>query len=575
MSSLPVTSVGDVGRARYGLGFSFNQIVTAAILLVLVLLVAFPVTALVYGAFQQGSVTRGTNSFSLMNWSRLFSSPEYLRPLFNTILIFLSCGFISTCLGTFLTWVLNRTDIAYRRTIESLVVVQLLLSPFVNAMAWSALASPRAGLINQIAGGTVVNIYSAGGVIWAMSLYFTPYVYLLVSGAIRGMDSSLEEASQVSGANSFHTLRRVTLPIMIPAISGAALFVGMQSAEMFSIPSVLGSPAGFTNIPFEVNRSINSYPAQWGMAGAMSLLLVMVALVGLYFQSRLTRRSEKFMTVTGKATPSRIQALGRYRPWVTAALMLYLLVSFFLPYVTLIAASFMEYTTFTDPQWTLANYQKLMASSMFLSAIRNTLLLLFTVPFLVLLLGLMTAYVSVRLRRQSRLAPVVGALATMPIALPGIVLGAALLWAYFKIPLPIYGTVLILIIGYCARYLPFANHGFSSRLQQLHGELEEAARTLGASPPAVFRTITLPLLKSAASYSWTIVAINIAKEYGMAIMLFTPGTVTVPVLLYSAITAGDINSAYAAAIVLTVIVGIVVIGGSYLLNVNVMRGARS
>ena len=559
-------------------GFGLTDLIVIGItLFVLLLLVVMPVAALVYGSFRSQSPTRPGGTFSLDAWRAVYLDGDYYEAIVNTFEISVLVTLLATIIGVVLAWANTRTDMPGKNLLELGVIAPLLVSPFVGATAWMALGQPQAGLINvfigePLFGGPIVNIFSPFGVVLVMTLYFVPYVYLVVAGALQAMDPSLEEAAAVAGASIGQTLRRITLPLVVPALASALVLVFVLASEMFSIPGLLGRPAGYTNLAYQIFRSVRVSPPEWPLAAASGTLLMWIAVVGMYVYQRITRVASRYVTVTGKGYRPRLLAVGRLR-WALVALnLVYIALAVILPFGALLLGSFMKYKTARGLSWdlfTLENYAFL-SQELVRRALINTLILSLTVPTLVVVLAVTLSYIVLRTRLPLRTW--IDSLATLPVAIPGIVFGIGLLWAYFPIPLPIYGTVAILAIGYWGRYLPQAIRTTSASLIQVDAALEESARVHGASAVATLRRITVPLLRPAMAYAWLFTFILISREVSMAIVLYRTESVTISTLIWDLLEGGQSPmTAYALGVLQSAIIFGLAIVARALLRVDLLR----
>ncbi|MGH2931103.1 MAG: ABC transporter permease, partial [Solirubrobacteraceae bacterium] len=323
----------------------------------------------------------------------------------------------------------------------------------------------------------LVDIYSFWGMCWVHGLEMVPLAYLLLSAAFQAMDPRLEEASVMTGAGTVRTMARVTFPLAAPAVGAAVLLLVVLSIETFEVPLLMGGRAGFPVYATEVYTRTSRTPIDWGLAStyAMALLVVSIALLAVYF--RLLRHGERYQTVTGKDFRPRRIALGRWKYATCAASLLIVFLTTGVPFLMMLYASFLpEFVPLTaNPfeNFTWANYTGLFAEPDYaiLPLVHSTFLGIGTATAVMLIVSLIAYFVH-KTRLPGRKA--LDVLAFASIAIPSVVLGAAFLWLYLIVPVPILGTLFIIGLAYVTKYLPFALRFVTTSMLQIHTELEEA-----------------------------------------------------------------------------------------------------
>jgi iron(III) transport system permease protein len=255
--------------------------VQIAVILLLGMMIVYPVAILL-----NESIRDESGALSLVWYIQAYTNPRNYWAILNTLIIATGVALAATTIGTFLAWAVVRTDVPGRRIIEMASIVTFLSTSFIGALAWILLASPEIGLINQFwrflgAEDALVDIYSLGGIIFVESLYQIPLVFLLVGGALRSMDPTLEEASLSAGAGMWWTTIRVTLPLVLPAILASSLLVYIFAAEQFGVPAVLGAPARIRVLTTSIIETQVVYPPRDGLGAALSVTLLGIALTGL------------------------------------------------------------------------------------------------------------------------------------------------------------------------------------------------------------------------------------------------------------------------------------------------------
>jgi iron(III) transport system permease protein len=519
---------------------------SASLCLLVAVLVLLPVLAVALGAMQDAG------GISVRWLTNVLASTRIIG---NTLVVGVGTTVLAVIVGGTLALVLVRIDTPGRGVLEQLVILPLYVTPLLTAIAWSWLGSPRGGLINLfgrealgIAGG-LVNLHSAGGVVFVSALAYAPLPFLLVAGSLRAMDPALEDSARVHGASAAVAFARVTLPLALPAVLGSAMLVFVQAMGLFSVPAVLGMPSGFYVIGTEIYRLLNNYPPRVGQAAAWGFLLLAVTAVLVWIQAAiLDRRS--FVTITGKAFRSRLVAVGSVRHLLAAFVWLYVVAAVILPVLTLVWAALVNFLTvdlklmafdFRHFHYVLFTYPKT-----YLAA-KNSLLLGVATATIVCALGFGIGWVVVRTRGRSR--GFLDQVSMMPLALPSIVLALGLLWTYVGFTLlPIYGTVLILLIAYVTHYLPFGVRAVSGALRQLHPELEDAARVAGAGLIKTLCLVVFPLTRPTLVATWTLLFVLAMQEVSASILLYTSRSTVLSVAVFDLWEAGNVNALAALSV---------------------------
>ncbi len=523
---------------------------SAAIVAVVALLVLLPTASIFYGSLRSEA---DQASLTLQNWATVYVGPSYLGPFLNTVILSVLVASICVVLGTGMAWIVARTDAPGRRALGLLLYLPVMVSPLITALAWVALAAPAAGFLNAAFHAafpsvqTIFNIYSLPGVVFVMVLHYAPYAYLAAYVAMRGLDASLEDASYVLGAGPLTTARKMTLPLITPALASGALLTFVFVAENFSVPTMLGTPVGYNTLPSSLYFDLNVAPTHAGLAAAAGTMLLALGLLGTVVQRRLTARGRRYVTIGGKGGRPRFVRLGPLRYLASGLCVLYLVLAIFLPYAALVAGSFMQYvtSTITPTLFTTSNYTELV-SSQYLSPIENTLLLSVVGGLAASLFYVVVSYFVVRARARTRV--VLDYLTIAPTAIPAMVLAIGLLWAFVSLPLPIYGTLWILALAYITKYLGYGVRQTTSSMMQISAELEEAARVSGAGALRAFRDVVFPIVRPAFLSLWMLLLILFSVEVSSTILLYSPNTETATVLLWNQLANGATTTAFAIAV---------------------------
>jgi iron(III) transport system permease protein len=521
----------------------------------LVLLIVMPMSWLALYAF-----TDKTSHATLQNFVTLFTDPDFLDPLMTTAVIATTSALICCVVAAPMGWLVSRTDMPGRQFIRALVTASFVTPPFLGAVAWELLAAPNSGLLNQLyryvtgadAGEHIFNIYSLTGIIFVISCYTFPFVFVLVANALDNMPGELEDASAILGGKAWTTARRVTIPLALPALVAGALIAFLQAMTLFGSPAILALPAGFHTMTTKI-WSLFQYPPKLELAAAAAVPLLILTILLLQAQKFILGR-RGYSVVGGKyGAPRRVEM----KAWRWAALgfcLMILLSPVFLPYFALLNAAFSPNATtlMTPATMTLHNivfvFTELSSTQL---ALKNTVILGASTATIGTLLALVIAYVTTR--RMIAGHRVLGFLATAPIAVPGIVLGVGLFLSYTRPPFVLYGTLWILLIAFLTINLPSAYQQLQAAFATIHPELEDASRILGATRLQSLRQITAPLLRTGVIATWCFIFIGVMRELSAAIVLFTSQTKVLSVLIYDLNESGDLAAISVLGIAMLII----------------------
>lgn len=499
----------------------------------------------------QAAVTQ-RGGFSLLKLQAVFRSPSVRAAVGNTLAIGLASVVIAGVIGVALAWLIGRTDMPLKRVLDPLNMVPFYLSSVVGALSWQVVASPRTGLLNvalaPLLGAGAFNIYSLGGIALVLGLYYAPFVYLFTLGSLQAMDASLEEAARMSGASALKTALRVTLPLAAPAILSALLLVFVTSMGIFGVPQVLGVPGRIQTLPTLIYGYVNNYPSDYATAAVLAGILLLASLLLTLVQLRVLAR-RRFTTVTGKGYRPRTVALGRWR-WAAFAANAAYLVLVFVPFGALLLVSFQDAWTgrFEWSRLTLHNYaQVLLHEETARRGLQNTAVIATVGATLAVSVCLGLALVLQRTALRGR-----GALAmllTVPVTVPGIVLGTGFLLACIGTPL--YGTIWVIMLAYVVHYLPTGVRNAEALVQAVSRELDESARMSGGTWCQAVRHVLLPLVAPGLASVWLLLFVTFVREVSASMMLFTFGTETMSIALIRIMSYGAYGTAAAFGVMQT------------------------
>jgi len=460
-------------------------------------------------------------------------------PLLNTLCFSLGSAVLATLVGGIVAWVVTRTDTPLRG-LGYFTAFASFGTPFIlYTIGWLLLlgrAGPVNFLLKTLLNQTkpIVNVYSLWGMIFVEALLWSPLVFLMLAASFRSMDPSLEEASAASGAGIWQTLRRISLRLMLPAFFSVVLLIFIRAFEAFEIPALIGLPGDIRVLTTSIFLDAQRMPPNYGSAGAFSVLLMLIVAGTLYFYFRVTREPARFQTITGKGYRPRLISLGRWRFVASATLLLYSFVLLVLPFLIVLWASllpfYMQPSLEALSRLTLRNYSTAIHYPKIADSIKNSVLLGLGSATVVMGLTMIASWILVRTKLRGRW--LLDLLTTLPLLFPGIVMGLAILRFYLVVPIPIYGTLWILLIAFVTRYIPYGIRYTHAGLLQLHRELEDAAYASGASWFNCMRRIVLPLLTPSFFGGWVFVFLLSAKELSMSVLLVSPRTPVVSVAIY-------------------------------------------
>lgn len=542
--------------------------------LAIMLVIIIPVVAILVGTLRTDSPGVAGATWTLANLQVVYGTTEFLKPLFNTLYVAFAVTILATAMGTVLAWLVARSDLPFKTGIELMVVMPMFLSHFTSALAWIMLASPYSGFLNVLGRWLglkqpLFNIYSVSGIIWVLTVAFVPYAYLLIVGALRTMDPSMEEASNMLGGGLLTTIRRVTLPLAMPAIISSSLLIFVLASEAFTVPAVLGPDIRYFNLLYKVYTNISQYPPSYPMAAAASTLLLWITFGGMYLYQRMVRQTGRFITITARGYRPLEIRLGRWK-WVGLAIVgLYSFVTVVLPFSVLVLASFLPFVSrnLKASMFTLDNYRIILDNARTVSSITNTLWLAFASATICVAIGVVLGYLIYRTRTPGRRA--MEYVGMMPLTIPGMILAVGVLWAYIDIPFPIYGTILMLLVAFVTRYLGYGLRGISSGLLQIDRSLEEAATIAGASVLRVMRDVTIRLLLPAILGTWMLIFIVVVREVEMALLLYTPTASVISVLMWDYLHGAEFTVAAALGVLQTALILLVLYVAKKVLKVQV------
>ena len=500
--------------------------------------------------------------FTLANYVRAYSDPEAYSLLLNSFIFGLGASGLSLVFALTLAWITIRTNAPFRRIFELTAIVPNILPPILVSISWVMLLNPSNGLINGLFVKFLgiekgpFNIYSMPGLIFVESLILTPLAFLIVAAALKSMDPSLEESAKTLGSNEFGVMRRVTFPLIRPAILAAGTLNFVRAVESFDTPAIIALPARIEVFTTKIWReALGSFPTNHNLAATYGVGILVIALLFVYLYRHFTSQVENFSTVTGKGFRPHQIDLGRWRFAASGVALLLLVLLVLLPLLVLLLVALLPY--YHVPTWrtwhnlTLDHFRYVWATSRVHRAFINSLFLALAGATVCMLLASLASYITVRTKIVGR--SLIDGLVFIPWAFPGTAMALGLLWAYVDFPIPIYGTIWIILIAYVTRFLPYGLRAVSSTIIQVHKELEEASVVCGAGFLATFRRVLIPMMRPGVMAGWIILVTIFLREFSATLFLYSPGAEPLGPLLYFLYLDGMRGRVAAIGLVISVI----------------------
>jgi iron(III) transport system permease protein len=513
---------------------------------------------------------RGLNAgaFTIQHFTNIVDSLGDVKTLLaNSMIYAVGSSSVALIYGTALAWLSERSDAPFRKLAYLSAYVSFAIPGIIKVVGWIMLLGPKAGILNApviaYTGQPLFNIFSMPGMILVESFLWIPIVFLLMSTPFRSMDPSLEEAATTAGSSAWQVFRKVTFPLAIPSVLAVLILTIIRSLEAFEIPALIGIPAGVEVLTTKIYLQIKGgLIPKYGEASAYSIILIVLVAIGLIPYYRITSQTYKYTTISGKNfRPNRI-ALGKWR-WLGGALMLVLPLLQFFPIAAVAWSSFLPFAQVPSRKalelLTLNNYVTAFNDSGVIRSILNSLTVSTSAATVAMALTFFAAWLIVRASIKWRW--ILDNMAMLPLVFPGIVMGIAILKMYLYLPVPVYGTIWILVLAFIARYLPYGIRFSHSALLSLHKELEEGAMASGASWFQMIRHVVVPLMMPALIGGWIYIFLITFKELSIALLLYSPGSQVVAVTIWELWDNGHVGELAAFSLVITF--GTVLVGSIF------------
>lgn len=520
-----------------------------------------PTLMLFYGSFR--SKPLGVpGGFTLAHYVSAYSDPLTYQLLLNSFMFAGGSAILATILATTLAWISIRTNAPFRKFFELTAIVPNIFPPVMLAVSWTLLLSPRTGLINRLLmelfnlDAAPFNVYSMTGMILVEALITAPLAFLMVSASLYSMDPSLEESARVAGSSNLQIVRRITLPIVRPALLASATLNFVRAIESFDTPAIIALPARIEVFTTKIYReAVGAFPPNQNLAATYGVSLLLITMLFVYLYRRLTARTERYVTVTGRGYRPMIIDLGGWRTFACGVAALILILIVVLPFAVLMFVSFVTYVHVPGPKTlellTVDHYLSNLTDTRTFQALTNSVILAVAGATICMLLAALTAWVTTKSKAAGR--GIIEGLTFIPWAFPGTALAIGLLWTYVYVPLPIYGTLWILLIGYITRFLPYGLRTMTATIVQIHDDMQQASMVCGAGFFDTFRRILLPLLRPGFIAGWILLATIYLREFSTSVFLYSPGSEPIGPLLYHFYIDGNLGPMCSLGLIVSVV----------------------
>ena len=447
---------------------------------------------------------------------RSFSIRLTLRAARNTLVLGLGTVMLACFFALPIAWLIHRTNVLFKRFFLTLMFLQIILPGFLRTMGWIMLLSPEIGLLNQglrlfipVETGPL-SIYNIRSMALLQGLALTPTLFFMVAGTFMAIDPSIEESAEVCGATRFQNLRRITVPLVMPAIVAGAIYLFMIAVSMFEIAALLGMPHSihvFSTLMYSAVRTRHRSLPNYGVAGVYGLLILIPTVVALRYYQGMLKLSHRYTTVTGKGYRPKLINLGRWKLAGAGFMIFYSLISFFLPFLAVLWTSFVSRIQMPSmAALKTINLHGYRSAIMMLGeggVLGNTIQLVLLVGILSVVISLIISWIVLRTRLPGRYT--LDTISMLPQAIPGVAFAFSVAYVALllikQIPF-FYGSIAAIILADGMRRIPFATRTISGSLIQIHPELEEAVQTCGCPRMVALRRVIIPLIIPALFYSF-------------------------------------------------------------------------
>ena len=551
---------------------SSNLVLALAVLITLWLLLV-PMLLLFLNSIRTGPPSFLGGPWTLRNYAVLFSSPFFYTALVNTVVISVISTLGGLALAVVFAWLIERTDLPFRGMAWVAVLLPLAIPGVLFALSWMLLLAPRVGLINLVTRALLsffgvnleegpFNIQSLWGIIYLSWMRGVSTIFLMIVGAFRLMDPALEEAARLSGANPHSIWRRITLPLLMPALCAAGIYSFVSHLESFEAPLTIGLAAGIfvlsTLIYFTARYHV---PVDYGLSAAYAVFFMVIMSIFSYFYARMIRKGERFAVIRGRGFNPVRYKLGRWRYPALALFAVYFLLTVVCPLFVLIWASMVPYYVVPSMESikmvSFDHYVNVASTPRFLHDLINTVVMAIGAGLATMAVALMISWLVIRLKHRAGF--MLDSLTFISYAIPGVVVALAMIFVYLQPPLRplgIYGSIWIIVLGLVTQYLAFATRTTNAGLLQIHQELEEAASVSGATRLRTLWKITTPLLMPSLVAGWIWVVAHSLRTFSVPLVLASENNEVLAVWIWTYWQAGRIPEAAAIGVMLILITAV-------------------
>lgn len=475
--------------------------------------------------------------FTLEHYREVFTNRSNYTALLNSLFVSIFATIFATLLGSIIAFIVVRTNIPYKNILRFLFMVPFAIPPLFAAMGWVQLLGP-VGYISRMyqvifdTRSIPWDIYSSYGIIFVLTVTMYPFVFLIVSGSLQKMDSSLEEVARVSGSSNFQIMRHITLPLVKTAILAGAVLAFISSIDNFGIPAVLGLRVRYYVLTTRIYEALNI--PDMPLATSMSVILVLIAIGAVTLLRKLEGAREQYAVVAGKSVRPSIIKLGWAKPLVMLFIFFILIFFVLLPVGSLFLTSFINYwgAPLNFDNLTFENFQRIFLMEGSSRGIRNSVFLAFVAATILIFVSSTISLLNIKEKIKG--ASLLDTLGMVPYALPGSVIGVSAILAWSNPPIGpgLYGTIWIFLAAYIMRYMAFGIRSTRSTLQQIDDSLEEVAQISGASRLRSFKDVTLPLLKPGMISGWILIFMPAVREVTVSVLIWSSGAETIGVMTF-------------------------------------------
>lgn len=523
--------------------FNFWNVIRIIAFATLAVVLIYPFFSMIRESF----VSQDTGKFTLANYLEFFKYPYYYKTLFNSLSVVITATILSTLIGLPMAYIITRYNIWGKPLINIMIILSLLSPPFIGAYSWILLLGRNGFLTNSFRniGIELPTIYGWTGIVLVFTLKFFPYVYLFVSGALKSMDSSIEEAAENLGVSGIKKLFTITFPLILPTITAGALMVFMTSLADFGTPMLIGE--GYKVLPVLIYEEYMSEIGGNATIASMLSVIIIICAVAILLVQKLVIAKKSYMM--SSLRPPKVVKLSRGKRIGLTTFCMVVAGFAMVQQVVVVITSFIKTNgPIFVKGFSLDSYK--MIISKLSTNISNTFLYSTIAIIIMVIAGLLLSYLIVR--KKSKVNGLLDILIMFPYVIPGAVLGISLLVAFNKGPVVLAGTAWILIIAYVIRKLPYTIRSSTAILYQIDPSIEEASINLGVSPMKTFFKTTARLMApgvlSGAILSW----ITTINELSSSVILYTGKTATISVAIYTEVVRASFGTAAALASILTV-----------------------